>query len=60
MDVNVAVTVVRDDGTVMTRTETYGNGGRWVQHRARRLTRNEVRKGIDARVAAALNAMGVR
>jgi len=60
MDVTIAVTVTRDDGTVLTRTESYGNGGRWVLNRPRRLTRAEVRKGIDARVAAALNSMGVR
>jgi hypothetical protein len=60
VDVNIAVTVTRDDGTVLTRTESYGNGGRWVLNRPRRLTRTEVRKGIDARVAAALNSMGVR
>jgi len=60
MDVTISVTVTRDDGTVLTRSESYGNGGRWVQHRPRRLTRAEVRKGIDARVAAALNSMGVR
>lgn len=60
MRVDVAITVTRDDGTVLQRTEKYGNDSRWVQNRQRRLTRAEVRKGIDARVAAALNSMGLR
>ena len=60
MQVEVAIKVTRDDGTVLTRSETYGNGARWVMNRPRRLTVAEVRKGLDARVAAALNSMGVR
>ena len=60
MDVNIAITVKRDDGTVLTRTESYGNSSRWVLNKPRRLTRAEVRKGLDARIAAALNSMGVR
>ena len=60
MDVQVSIVVTRDDGTVLTRNEKYGNGAKWVLNRPRRLTRTEVRKGVDARVAAALNSMGVR
>lgn len=60
MDVAVTITVVHDDGTTINRTETFGNGGRWVVNRQRRLTKAEVRKAIDARIAAALNSMGVR
>lgn len=60
MDVNIAITVKRDDGIVLTRTVSYGNGSRWVMNKPRRLTRAEVRKGLDARIASALNSMGVR
>ena len=60
MKVFVVLTVHRDDGTVLTRSESYGNDGGWVGNKRRRLTRAEVRKGLDARVAAAFNSMGVR
>ncbi len=60
MRVDVAITVTRDDGTILTRTEKYGNDQAWVLNRRRRLTRAELRKGIDARIAAALNSMGLR
>lgn len=60
MKVTVSVTVERDDGTTLHRTEVAGNGDRWVLNRQRRLTQAEVRKSIDARVAAALNSMGLR
>jgi hypothetical protein len=58
--VTVSLTVQRDDGTVLTRSEQVGNDQRWVQNKQRRLTRVELRKSLDARIAAALNSMGVR
>lgn len=60
MKVNVAVTVQRDDGTILTRSETVANDQVWALNRPRRLTKAELRKSLDARIGAALNAMGVR
>ena len=60
MKVQVAVTVLRDDGTQLTRTETVANDQSWTLNRPVRMTKAQLRKSIDARVAAALNAMGVR
>jgi len=61
MKVTVHVIVVRDDGTTLTREERAANDQPWVGARRRRLTRAELRKAIDARVAAALNStMGAR
>lgn len=60
MKVHVSLTVERDDGTTLTRTETVANDQRWTMDRPVRLTRNQLRRNIDAKLAAALNSMGVR
>lgn len=60
MKVQVAITVIRDDGTTLTRTESVANDQGWVGNKRRRLTRAELRKALDARVGAGLNSMGVR
>jgi len=56
MKVIVRVEVVRDDGTILTREERVANEQSWVRGARRRLSRVELRKDIDARVKAALNA----
>lgn len=56
MQTTVVITVLRDDGTELRRTEHVGNDSRWVRGQRRRLTRQEMRKDLDARVKAALNA----
>ena len=60
MKARVTIEVTRDDGTLLSRTEQVANDQGWTLNKPRRLTKAELRKSLDARVAAALNSMGVR
>jgi hypothetical protein len=59
MKATIAITVERDDGTRLTRSETVATSSGYG-FAANRKTIPEVRKDLDSKVKTALNQMGVK